>query len=339
MRGSDPSRDGFASRRACAQWPSVLLWSYSCSPSRRVALHAAWVRAGAQDAVRVAGDGAHAPERPGVGHLDVVPAAAQVVGDGGSPPGLERERARRRLPRMEGRRKVVGVKARRVDRGLKVVAEDDVAEKDVQGPLVLLVAPRCSEREIRTGRRGARVTGKASSAAGSAARATPAGPPRARTSARACRVASRALRSRASSGASRRSGSPRRRCRSGRRRRDGPCRRGRRRGSARRRRPRSRPRPASAADLHLRAAPPMRPARRDDGAGRCIPRRADARAGRRRTTGRRRTPRGRRTRASRTRPPCGRTRRPTARRARTRRAARAAAGRPVPAPRAPSCRP
>ena len=44
---------------------------------------------------------------------------------------------------------MIGVEARRVDRRLQVVAEDDVTQEDVQRPLVLLIAAGRSEREVR----------------------------------------------------------------------------------------------------------------------------------------------------------------------------------------------
>ena len=138
-----------------------------------------------------------------------------------------------KLARVERRDQVVGVPLGRVDRLLQVQPAVDVAQKNVERPLLLLVAARravgeprlaVAEHEPRRERRPRPLPRRERRR-----RALP----RARTSARACRAASRAPGSSASSAASRRSASPRPGCRSGRRRRGGRCRR----ASARRRRP------------------------------------------------------------------------------------------------------
>lgn len=82
--------------------------------------------------------------------MDVVATATQPFGDVTAPPRLECEGARLRLPWVERGGEVVGVEAGRVDRHLKVVPEDDVAEKDVQRPLILLIPTRSAEREVRS---------------------------------------------------------------------------------------------------------------------------------------------------------------------------------------------
>src|SRR5579875_1409533 len=93
-----------------------------------VALHAARVRRGVQHAA-AAGHGAHPAERPGRGHVDVVPAAAQFGDDVGTGAFLDVEGARRRLTRVEGGREVPGVELGRVDGLLHVHAEVHVIEE------------------------------------------------------------------------------------------------------------------------------------------------------------------------------------------------------------------
>ena len=154
-----------------------------------------------------------------------------------------------RRARIERAREVVGVEHRRVDRRLQVEPEHRVGEEELERPLVLLVAARRAEREHRPVVAHAPATATASCAAAARRTSDAGSPPRARTSARACRGRTRGPGSRASSAASRRSASPRRGCRSGRRRRGGRCRR----ASAR-----PRPRAPSRARPDRRQ-PPVRP--------------------------------------------------------------------------------
>src|SRR5579864_2685019 len=66
---------------------------------------------------------------------------AHPVLDGDVPPA--------RLARIERARERLCVMPRRVDRLLQVHPEMDVREERVERPLILLVAARCAEREIR----------------------------------------------------------------------------------------------------------------------------------------------------------------------------------------------
>src|SRR5262249_7962188 len=67
-------------------------------------------------------------------------AAAEVIDDVVAEAGLGVERARLHLARIEARDQVVCVPVRRVDCLLKVEALIDMAQKDVERPLLLLVA-------------------------------------------------------------------------------------------------------------------------------------------------------------------------------------------------------
>ena len=71
----DPAQRRPSSDRGCS------LTGPSALAADRVALHAARVRAGLEQPVRLACDGGDAAERPGARHLDLVPAAAQVGDD------------------------------------------------------------------------------------------------------------------------------------------------------------------------------------------------------------------------------------------------------------------
>ena len=93
----------------------------------------------------LARDGGDATERPGAGHLDVVPATTQLLDRLGADAFLDRDVPRAALARIEARRERLGVVVRRVDRGLEVEAVVDMAEEDLQRPLVLLVAPGRAE--------------------------------------------------------------------------------------------------------------------------------------------------------------------------------------------------
>src|SRR5947208_935140 len=66
-----------------------------------VALHPARVRARAQQPVRSARDRAEPPQRPRLGHVDVMAAAAQLVQDGAVHARLDEHLARLRLARIE----------------------------------------------------------------------------------------------------------------------------------------------------------------------------------------------------------------------------------------------
>src|SRR6266576_2860570 len=119
------------------------------SAARGVSLAAARIRTCLEDPGVLACDGGDAAEGPRAGHLDVVSTAAQAVDRLGIDAFLHRDVSRAALARVEARRERLGVVVRRVDRGLEVEAVVDVAEEDVQRPLVLLVAARCAEGETR----------------------------------------------------------------------------------------------------------------------------------------------------------------------------------------------
>ena len=261
-------------------------------PRDGVALHAARVR-GRTQLVALARDGADPPERPRAGHGDVVAAAAEVGDRLVAEPRLDRERARLEAARVERRDQVIGVPLGRVDRLLQVRARGRRGARGRAAPTAPAGRRPACRRRATARRRAARGPARASCAAACAARATTAGPPRARTSAPACRAASRAPGSSASSAASRRSASPRSGSRSDRRRRGERCPR----GSARPRRAQT---PASdelTAAVRGPAGAPRSPRRRSGSGAR---RRTRARAGGRAVRRHRRSSRpGRQRRASR----------------------------------------
>ena len=76
------------------------------------------------------------------------PRRAQVGDDVVAEALLDRDRAAREAAGIEGRDQVVHVELGRVDRLLQVQAESDVADEDVQRPLLLLVAAGRSPGEI-----------------------------------------------------------------------------------------------------------------------------------------------------------------------------------------------
>ena len=91
-----------------------------------VTLHAAGVRGGLQLSL-IAGDRSYAAERPGPPHGDVVAAGPELGDRVVAAPRLHGERAELRPAREERAREVVGVELRRVDGGLEVRVEVDVA--------------------------------------------------------------------------------------------------------------------------------------------------------------------------------------------------------------------
>ena len=155
-------------------------------------------------------DGADPAERPRVGR----PSRRALGGaDRRSP---RRQAATRRasdaapkLARVERRDQVVGVPLGRVDRLLEIQPPVDVAQRGRAAPTAPAGRRRACRTRATARRRAGRAPATGSCAGACRARATTAGPPRARTSARATRAASRARGSSASSAASRRSASPR----------------------------------------------------------------------------------------------------------------------------------
>src|SRR4051812_45164518 len=120
--------------------------SNGLSAARGVPLGAR-VGGGLQRAVGLPAGGAHAAELPRPHDLDLVPPLPQLRGDVEA--ALDGDVPRPGLARVERRRERLRVELRRVDRLLQVPPEAGVAEQDVELPLVLLVAPRRAEREIR----------------------------------------------------------------------------------------------------------------------------------------------------------------------------------------------
>src|SRR6185437_4903940 len=113
-----------------------------------VALHAAGVGGGVQDAV-AAGYRADPAQGPGRADGDQVAAAAEVLDDRLADPRLDVQGQGLGLARVERRRHVRGVERGEVDRLLQVHAERQVVEEEQQRPLILLVAAWRAEREVR----------------------------------------------------------------------------------------------------------------------------------------------------------------------------------------------
>src|SRR5256885_8360101 len=113
-----------------------------------VPLHAARIGGALQQAV-LARDGADAAQRPIAGHHDVVAALAQLAGDVVAEARLDLDLTRLALARIKRAREVIRVEAGRVDRLLQIEPAVDMTEEEVQRPLVLLVAARRPERDVR----------------------------------------------------------------------------------------------------------------------------------------------------------------------------------------------
>src|SRR6266480_4237477 len=112
-----------------------------------VSLHAPRVGRGLQQAV-LAGDGTDPTERPVAGDLDIVPALSQFAYHLVPEPRLDLDLQRLALARIERARKVVRVEGRRVDRALQVQPAIGVLQKEVERPLILLVASGRTERQV-----------------------------------------------------------------------------------------------------------------------------------------------------------------------------------------------
>src|SRR5581483_93128 len=113
-----------------------------------VALHAAGVGGGVEHAV-AAGHRAHPAERPGRPDVHDVPPSAQLRNNVRPDPGLDVEHLRLRLAGVERGWHVRRVERREVDGLLEVHAEPHVVEEERQRPLVLLIATRRAERQVR----------------------------------------------------------------------------------------------------------------------------------------------------------------------------------------------
>src|SRR5579883_2832537 len=117
-------------------------------PARRIALHAARVGGGAA-AAAIAGGGGEAAFRPGGAGLDDVAAASKLVAGRGGHAAFDDEHARARGARPERDGEMLGVPGGRVDRLLQVHAGVHVAQEELRGPLVLLIAAGRAPGEIR----------------------------------------------------------------------------------------------------------------------------------------------------------------------------------------------
>src|SRR5437879_5235199 len=113
-----------------------------------VALHAAWVSCRHQlPGFRIpAGDGQPA-ERPWSVEDEIVTPVPEGLDRCRIVPVCANQPARMRLVWIEGAREVAAVEHRGVDRFLQVEAKDGMGEKEVERPLVLLIAARCAEGE------------------------------------------------------------------------------------------------------------------------------------------------------------------------------------------------
>src|SRR5438270_3709225 len=138
--GANVSQIASSARRCAAVIASL--------PPDRVALHPAWIRGSFHHAVLAPGR-ADSPERPVVGDDDLVAARAQVVDLPTCEPALDLDLAWEGIARVERARKVVRVERRRIDRSLKVESEVHVVQEEDERPLILLVAARRSEGEVR----------------------------------------------------------------------------------------------------------------------------------------------------------------------------------------------
>src|SRR5947199_1768405 len=143
---------GPSSSQVRCQRSSTPSGRYSGSISRarlaadRVPLHSARVRRAAQLPACVL-DGRHAAQRPVGRHFDLVASLAQARDDVLAEAAFELERAQLEAAWVERRDQVVGAELGCVDRLLQVEATLEMAEEDVQCPLVLVVAARRAPRE------------------------------------------------------------------------------------------------------------------------------------------------------------------------------------------------
>src|SRR6185437_15772641 len=109
------------------------------SATDRVTLLATRVCTALEDPAGLASDCGDTAERPRSRDLDLVPAPAQSFDRLAPGAFLDRHVPQTGLPGVEARGKRLGVVVRRVDRGLEIEVLVDMAEEDVERPLVLLV--------------------------------------------------------------------------------------------------------------------------------------------------------------------------------------------------------
>src|SRR5712691_2791105 len=117
-------------------------------PSRRVSLHATRIGSGPELAILPL-HGSDSTERPVRPDGDVVATTSQAVDHTVGEPAFELDRAAGKTARIEGRDQVIGVELRRVDCLLQVAGAVEVAEKDMDGPLLLLISAGGSPGEPR----------------------------------------------------------------------------------------------------------------------------------------------------------------------------------------------
>src|ERR1041385_8289458 len=112
----------------------------------------------------VEADGGDLAVGPVAGDLDVVAEGGELVADAGGEAALDDEAFWESAVRVERAGEVQGVEGGRVDGGLKVHAEVDDVQEELERPLVLLVAAGGAEGHVRLaaahgerrGERGAR---------------------------------------------------------------------------------------------------------------------------------------------------------------------------------------
>src|SRR6478735_6392273 len=116
-------------------------------PSGRIALHTAGIGAGASSAADLRGRGEAAFRPVGTGLHDMA-AFLQIIDGCLRHPVLDDEHAGARGTRPERNRKMLRMPRRRVDRFLQVHPGVNVAQKELRGPLVLLIAAGRSPCQI-----------------------------------------------------------------------------------------------------------------------------------------------------------------------------------------------
>src|SRR6202453_3773640 len=126
---------------------STLLIVFGLSTAHRIALHAARVGGGFH-AILLARGGHQPALRPIRSDLDDMTAFPQVRDGGGWHAVFDDEHARASGAGPEGRREMLSMPRRSIDRFLKIVARMDMAEEELGNPLVLLVSTRRAPGEI-----------------------------------------------------------------------------------------------------------------------------------------------------------------------------------------------
>src|SRR3954467_2802707 len=125
-----------------------VILAYSFLPSSRVALHAPGIGGRAAAAANL-GSRSEAAFRPVGADLDDMAAALQGIGGRLRHAVFDHQHAGTRGARPERDREMFGMPRRRVDRFLQVHLGVDVAQEELRGPLILLVAARRSPGHVR----------------------------------------------------------------------------------------------------------------------------------------------------------------------------------------------